>query len=98
MPIVFKFSLEGIGNFAINNVFFIYKKKKWTASLKKKKAFLNYYPQLHGTILLFCFFWTVWKCAYILIKGTQKRNLRCKNEGQSKHILKQKKNVCFTID
>jgi hypothetical protein len=35
MSIVFKFSLEGIGNFAINNVFFIYKKKR-TASLKKK--------------------------------------------------------------
>ena len=53
MSIVFKFSLEGIGNFAINNVFFIYKKKKNELLLLKKKAYLHYYPQLHGMTLLF---------------------------------------------
>lgn len=36
MSIVSKFSFEEIGNFAINNVFFIYTHKKRTASVKKK--------------------------------------------------------------
>ena len=40
MSIVFKFSLEGIGNFAINNVFFIYKKKKKDELLLLKKKSL----------------------------------------------------------
>ena len=95
MSIVFKFSLEGIGNFAINNVFFIYKKKNELLLLKKKLTYIIIHNYMAW---LFYFFWTVWKCVSILVKGTQKRNLRCENEGQSKHILKQKKNFCFTFD
>ena len=40
MSIVFKFSLEGIGNFVINNVFFIYKKKNELLLLKKKLTYI----------------------------------------------------------
>lgn len=53
MFIVFKFSFQWIGNSTIKDVFFYLQKTSWIASLKI--AYLSYYPQLHGTVLSFCF-------------------------------------------
>ena len=83
-PLYLNFHLSEIVTLPLRMSFSL-QKTSWIASLNI--AYLNDYPQIHDTILLFSFilFWMMWKCACILIKGAEKRNLECKNERQSKH-------------
>lgn len=91
-PLYLNFHLSEMVTLPLRMSFYL-QKTSWIASLNI--AYLNDYPQIHGTILLFFFFWMMWKCACILNKGAEKRKLECKNERQSKHTVRMEGKFLF---